>query len=53
MTLKTRTRLAVAQFINGSQCAFAQVFAIAAYIHPYPNKVGSLWVYVASLTSRG
>jgi coiled-coil and C2 domain-containing protein 2A len=27
-------------------------FALAVYIHPYPNNVLSLWVYVATLQDR-
>src|SRR4051812_48554598 len=26
------------------------VFALAVYIHPYPNRMGSVWLYVACLT---
>ena len=26
------------------------VFALAVYIHPYPNRMGSVWMYVACLT---
>lgn len=25
-------------------------FALAVYVHPYPNNVLSVWVYLASLT---
>jgi hypothetical protein len=28
------------------------VFALAVYIHPYPNRFGSIWLYVASLTEK-
>jgi len=28
------------------------VFALAVYIHPYPNRLGSIWIYVASLTDK-
>lgn len=28
------------------------VFALAVYIHPYPNRMGSVWIYVASLTEK-
>jgi hypothetical protein len=28
------------------------VFALAVYIHPYKNYIGSVWVYVACLTSK-
>ena len=24
-------------------------FALAAYVHPYPNNIASVWVYVAAL----
>ena len=24
-------------------------FALAVYIHPYPNQIGSCWVYIAAL----
>lgn len=27
-------------------------FAVAVYIHPYPNDVLSVWIYVASLIKR-
>jgi coiled-coil and C2 domain-containing protein 2A len=27
-------------------------FALAVYIHPFPNNVLSVWVYVASLVKR-
>lgn len=27
-------------------------FALAVYVHPYPNNVLSVWVYVASLIRR-
>jgi coiled-coil and C2 domain-containing protein 2A len=27
-------------------------FALAVYIHPFPNSVLSVWVYVASLIKR-
>lgn len=27
-------------------------FAVAVYIHPYPNDVLSVWIYVASLVKR-
>ena len=27
-------------------------FAVAAHIHPYPNRVLSVWVYVASLVRK-
>lgn len=27
-------------------------FALAVYIHPYPNDVLSVWIYVASLIQR-
>jgi coiled-coil and C2 domain-containing protein 2A len=28
------------------------VFALAVYIHPYPNRMGSVWLYVASLMEK-
>ncbi|XP_034036438.1 coiled-coil and C2 domain-containing protein 2A isoform X1 [Thalassophryne amazonica] len=28
-------------------------FALAVYVHPYPNNVLSVWVYLASLISKG
>lgn len=27
-------------------------FALAVYIHPYPNNILSVWVYVASVVRR-
>lgn len=27
-------------------------FALSVYIHPYPNDVLSVWIYVASLIRR-
>jgi len=27
------------------------LFALAVYIHPYPNQIGSCWVYIAALPS--
>ena len=27
-------------------------FAVAVHIHPYPNSVLSVWVYVASLVKK-
>jgi len=28
-------------------------FALAVYIHPYPNSIGSCWVYIAALPPEG
>ena len=28
------------------------VFALAVYIHPYPNRMGSVWLYIACLTDK-
>jgi coiled-coil and C2 domain-containing protein 2A len=27
-------------------------FALAVYVHPYPNDIYSLWTYVVALTRR-
>jgi len=27
-------------------------FALAVYVHPYPNQVLSVWIYLASLQPR-
>jgi coiled-coil and C2 domain-containing protein 2A len=28
------------------------VFALAVYIHPYPNRIGSVWLYIACLIDK-
>ena len=28
------------------------VFALAVYIHPYPNRMGSVWLYIACLVDK-
>ena len=46
-------QLGEAVFSTGVQnCADpAAEFALAAFVHPYPNGVFSVWIYVATLTA--
>nr|KAF6455119.1 coiled-coil and C2 domain containing 2B [Rousettus aegyptiacus] len=37
--------------IHSSECPQTE-FALAVYIHPYPNNILSVWVYLASLTRQ-
>ncbi|XP_024898116.1 protein CC2D2B isoform X3 [Pteropus alecto] len=37
--------------IHSSECPQTE-FALAVYVHPYPNNILSVWVYLASLTRQ-
>lgn len=34
--------------IHSSEIPYTE-FALAVYIHPYPNKILSVWIYLVSL----